>query len=207
VARVTGQKNFSRMGAGKPLGDVVASSSVTFTNNGQVLGNASSTSPMLVNDVLKKADSGACEAVITRYMARGLRNSSSDVTRLQQFLNASSGAGLPLTGTYGPLTQKFVREFQVRSGIKPSTGNVYSLTQAAINAAACGGTAPIVKPITQAGADVPSTPTKKAVKPKAAVKKSAPVAAVEKKPAPVPVVVAQPKEKKGFGSFVKSLLQ
>jgi peptidoglycan hydrolase-like protein with peptidoglycan-binding domain len=158
---------------------------------------------VIVNDSLNKNSNTSCGVTVSGWLARGLKNNAADVKRLQQFLNTSIEANLPVTGTYGPLTQKSVIAFQVKSGIKPATGNVYTLTRAAINAAACGGVAPvhvdaptvaIVKPVVK----TPTKPKTVVATPKA-VAVAAPTVNIETpKPAP--------EKKSGFGSWIWGLV-
>lgn len=206
VAKVTGMRNYSTIGAGGVMmTPVVASSTIEFANNGQVLGAATSTLPVLVNDDLQKKDS-ACSAYLSTFLARGRKNNTSEVVKLQQFLNTNIEAGLPETGVFGPLTQAKVKVFQVKMGIKPTSGHVYTLTKSAINEMICGGDVPVLENAsTTATATVaPTKPTtKKPVKPKVVAKPKP----VEKPVATAAAAVVDTPKSSGIGSWLKGLLR
>jgi uncharacterized repeat protein (TIGR01451 family) len=87
-----------------------------------------------------------CTALLTTYMRLGKKgNLSSEVTKLQTFLNSDQQAGLPVTGFFGTLTDKAVRNFQGAHaeqvltpwGLSKPTGFVYLTTQRWINLIYC----------------------------------------------------------------------
>lgn len=102
------------------------------------------------------ASTAACEVLLTTFMKMGNTNDPAEVVELQGFLNEHMGAGLPLTGVFGPMTDAAVHAFQKQywqevlapwfafpeSGIADaddSTGFVYKTTQWKINDIACPG--------------------------------------------------------------------
>jgi uncharacterized repeat protein (TIGR01451 family) len=104
--------------------------------NGQVLGAATS---------LPELPAG-CSALISTYMRQfKKKNDANEVKKLQEFLNSYMNAGLPVTGVFGPMTDKAVRNFQVKHtdqvltpwGLTASTGFVYLTTQRWINLVHC----------------------------------------------------------------------
>lgn len=116
-------------------GDHVRSSS----NSGQVLGASTECSPLL-----------------TQYLGKNHVNPADEVTKLQNFLNTSEGANIPVTGSFDAATEQAVRVFQVRyweEVLQPwfafpqygvldsddSTGVVYKTTQWKINNLFCPG--------------------------------------------------------------------
>lgn len=116
------------------------SGSVTRSSSGQVAG----------------ATDEACMPLLTEYLGKSYANPSSEVTKLQEFLNGEMGSALPLTGTFGPMTEAAVRSFQVKyweDVLKPwfafpefgvldsddSTGIVYKTTKWKINEIVCPG--------------------------------------------------------------------
>lgn len=88
-----------------------------------------------------------CEAYLTSYIRRGSSNDSSQVLRLQRFLNEYEGLEVPLTGFYDSTTEQAVRDFQEKYrssiltpwGIGEPTGYVYYTTQKQVNDIYCGG--------------------------------------------------------------------
>jgi cysteine-rich repeat protein len=87
------------------------------------------------------------------YMKMGMKNDPEQVKKLQTYLNDKMNAGLPVTGFYGPLTKKAVKEFQklhhaeiiqpwLDAGFDPKdlkegTGVVYKTTKRFINITMC----------------------------------------------------------------------
>jgi uncharacterized repeat protein (TIGR01451 family) len=105
--------------------------------SGQVLGASSSTLPELP---------AGCKALLKTFMRQNrAKNDSNDVKKLQQFLNDNLSSNLPLTGFFGPLTNKAVRNFQQSHsdqvltpwGLNEPTGFVYLTTQRWINLMYC----------------------------------------------------------------------
>ncbi|MBY0110858.1 DUF642 domain-containing protein [Patescibacteria group bacterium] len=99
-------------------------------------------------------DGTSCGPLLDTFLGMNLTNDGAEVTDLQGFLNEHMGAGLPVTGVFGPLTDAAVRAFQVlyweevlqpwfsipESGIQDSddsTGYVYKTTQRKINNIFC----------------------------------------------------------------------
>lgn len=124
-------------------------------NSGEVLGAFTSA------DASTDTIPGACVPYLTKYMYRGANNDPEQVMKLQQFLNSFNGAGLPVTGFFGVLTEQAVNNLQAKyasSILKPwvdaglmnpeaPTGMVYKTTLAFINSAKCGGTAMTYPPL------------------------------------------------------------
>lgn len=94
----------------------------------------------------------SCTILLNDYLRLGKKNSSAEVSKLQQFLNDHMQSGLPVTGFFGPATDKAVRAFQlgyksdvlapwVPLGFMPTdsttTGYVYKTTQWKINMIHC----------------------------------------------------------------------
>jgi hypothetical protein len=77
----------------------------------------------------------------------GRNNDPEQVRRLQQFLNTEMGAGLPVTGFFGVLTDAAVKAFQKKYAsavltpwdINEPTGYVYLTTKKKINELYCRG--------------------------------------------------------------------
>jgi uncharacterized repeat protein (TIGR01451 family) len=203
VARLTGKQNYSYNGVGMAT---EASNTIEFSSGGQVLGTTATISEPEV------PNTGACAVFLTSYLARGLRNNSGDVSKLQSFLNQQLGANIPVTGTFGPLTQKQVKNYQSRTGIKPASGAVYALTQQSINTTMCGGAYVPPQPVVSKA--VPTTKATTAKKPasKPVVKKPAAKPATAKTaPAKTetPVVVTKPvvtPTKPSVSSWLKKLI-
>ncbi|HEY4517236.1 MAG TPA: hypothetical protein VJG64_04830 [Candidatus Paceibacterota bacterium] len=124
-------------GNGPIVGSFGGGGSVVGASTGQVLGAASTTLPELPP---------GCIALLNTYMRQGKKNNQlAEVKKLQQFLNDERQAHLPLTGFFGPLTDKAVRGFQIAHteqvlkpwGLNTSTGFVYKTTQRWINLINC----------------------------------------------------------------------
>jgi hypothetical protein len=98
------------------------------------------------------ASTQACEIYLTEYMKQGAVASSTQVTKLQIFLNAV-GYTFPVSGVFDDATDEAVRAFQLKyqdevltpwfkAGIVPHnnpTGWVYQLTRWKINNIVCPG--------------------------------------------------------------------
>ena len=153
VARVSGHMGDPNPALGYAMPDVTADGDVEFVANGMVLGDSTSTLPSIATSSVmlnsKNASStpaGPCTPLITVYLRPGSGNPS-EVKKLQGFLN-TQGASLPLTGYFGPLTLKAVKNFQntyasdvlAPVGLSQPSGLVYSMTQRKINSLVCGGT-------------------------------------------------------------------
>jgi hypothetical protein len=108
---------------------------------GSVLGAATSTIP----------EGATCDTpILSSYLRRGWNNNSAQVRILQQFLNTEMGLLIPLTGFFGPITEKAVNAFQLKYAAQildpwhvhglaedTPTGYVYKTTQRWINLIAC----------------------------------------------------------------------
>ena len=125
--------------------------------NGPIVGTSFSggggNGPIPLGQVLGASTSApqACSALISSYMRRGLHNDPAQVKLLQQFLNDTMHANLPVTGYFGPLTDAAVRKFQLQySGdilspwvpyglpnAETATGYVYKTTLRKINLLYC----------------------------------------------------------------------
>lgn len=118
-------------GGGNPSGSVLGVS--TSAPEGQVLG-------------------ASCTILLNDYLRLGYKNNAEEVSKLQQFLNDHMQSNLPVTGFFGPMTDKAVRVFQlgyksdvlapwVPLGFMPTdsttTGYVYKTTQWKINMIHC----------------------------------------------------------------------
>lgn len=97
------------------------------------------------------AFTGSCP-YLTTYMRMGQANDTEEVKKLQQFLNDNLSISLPVTGYFGEMTDKAVRDFQlkysdaallpwVEAGLlandETSTGYVYKTTLHTINKIVC----------------------------------------------------------------------
>lgn len=213
VAKVTGLRNYSTVGfGGIAMTPAEATNVVQFTAAGSVLGVSAS------NPVQEVSSSdGSCAAYLDSFLARGLRNNPSEVQKLQVFLNSQVNAGLPTTGYYGPLTTASVRAFQSRQGIRPLSGDVYTLTRGAINTVMCGGAEVSVPTVPNTGGTTATAkaPTKSKTVAKTPVKKKTATAPVKKvvtpfvaKPVIVPTSpIPAPAEKKSIGGWLSGLLK
>jgi hypothetical protein len=93
----------------------------------------------------------ACSPILTSYLRIGHSNPSSQVLILQAFLNKELGLSLPVTGFFGPMTEKAVEAFQAKyfsdvlapwvphglASDHTTTGYVYKTTMRKINLVAC----------------------------------------------------------------------
>ena len=134
VAKVSGMANHPFAGSAT---STEAVSTVTISAGGQVLGT---TTESTTGTALS-----SCSLRLTSFLARGSRgNSAAEVIKLQTILN-TLGAKLPITGTFGPMTESAVKNFQRKYaaeilapiGLKLPTGSVYRMTQQKINQIAC----------------------------------------------------------------------
>jgi hypothetical protein len=98
----------------------------------------------------------SCEPLLTQYLRIGQNNDSSEVTKLQEFLNEHLGLTIPVTGFFGPATFSGVEAFQMKygnevlvpwasrpdsgiTGPTTPTGYVYQTTRWQINNLWCEG--------------------------------------------------------------------
>jgi peptidoglycan hydrolase-like protein with peptidoglycan-binding domain len=95
---------------------------------------------------IEKSTTTACPIYLHQYAKVG--TSSSDVARLQTFLNVYYDAQIPVTGYFGRITESAVRQFQDEYGIVPRSGMQLQETTATINRLYCmfGGISPIANP-------------------------------------------------------------
>ncbi|MBI2673818.1 MAG: peptidoglycan-binding protein [Candidatus Zambryskibacteria bacterium] len=114
----------------------VASSRVTVESKGEVLGVS-------------------CGLYMDKFIRHGADNDVEQVMKLQEFLNGEMGAGLPVTGVYGPLTynalktfqEKYPREILAPWGLNTSTGIAYQTTLRWINMLECPALALQIPPL------------------------------------------------------------
>ena len=118
---------------------------------GQVLGASTSNENASVGEVL---GANTCAPYLSSYLGKGKKNNSADVIKLQEFLNKELGLNIPVTGTFGDMTEEAVRLFQIKyseevlapwvpyglPNAKTPTGYVYKTTQRWINMLNCVGT-------------------------------------------------------------------
>ncbi len=122
-------------------------------------GGGSSSSAARTGSVLGATTDAVCSALLSTFMRMGTTNDATEVLELQGFLNEHMGAGLPLTGFFGAMTDAAVHAFQKKHWedvLKPwfpypaegihdaddSTGYVYKTTQWKINDIYCPDIAP-----------------------------------------------------------------
>ena len=95
----------------------------------------------------------SCGLYMNKYLRLGSRkNDSVQVKKLQEFLNKNTGASLPVTGFYGQLTSKAVKNFQEKYktnildpwGLNSGTGLVYISTLRQINNLECPDIVPVL---------------------------------------------------------------
>lgn len=126
-----------------------------------------------------------------------LNDRGADVRILQERLRALGYFQGPVTGFFGPLTLKAVKEFQANRGL-PSTGYVGPLTRRAL---AAGNTDPAVSTRVKAGPgkSKPPAPAKKDMQPASAV-----VSPQTPDPTPSPESSNPPASSTGTGAFAGS---
>jgi hypothetical protein len=127
--------------------------SCTYPKTGEVLGASTSTLP--VGEVLGASTSTmplSCSEYLTfnagltkKALREGAKNDKAMVVLLQRFLNENLGTKLPVTGVFGPMTTKAVKQFQLLHKeevltpwkLTKPTGIVYITTIAHINNTKC----------------------------------------------------------------------
>ncbi len=90
-------------------------------------------------------DKAQCAISLNKFLRRGYKNDSVQVKKLQQFLTGYLHISLPATGKFGPLTEKAVKQFQLKHRIeildpwkiKVPTGIAYITTLTTINNINC----------------------------------------------------------------------
>ena len=99
--------------------------------------------------------STVCSTYLTSYIKLGAKNDSTDVKKLQTFLNTYSSESLVVDGVYKQADVEAVKRFQAKNkailtfwGITTPTGYVYSATQKAINQIYCQKTVDLGVPTT-----------------------------------------------------------
>lgn len=123
-ASVTGEK--FKLGSGEPMLPAFGQNTVTIGTVGAVLGAATD-----------------CSLAVNQTLSYGMNNP--EVVKLQNFLNARQGSGLPVTGFFGPMTRAAVNVFQATFsseilaplGLLHPTGTVAGMTQKKIRDLAC----------------------------------------------------------------------
>ncbi len=122
-----------------------ATTTATTTNVGEVLGTT--TEPIAEEQTAP----ASCTPYLSSYLRMGANNDKEEVKKLQTFLNTRSGATLPITGLFGPMTFEAVKKFQLDNAqnvLAPwvpfglpsehtATGYVYKTTQHQINKMMC----------------------------------------------------------------------
>ncbi len=107
------------------------------------------TGAVTTGDVL--GASTTCGVYLENYLARGMKNDSGDVKKLQSFLNQDLSLTIPMTGYFGSTTFSGVKQFQTKyasdildpwTALDPAhpmtaNGNVYKLTLWKINDLVC----------------------------------------------------------------------
>ena len=92
-----------------------------------------------------------CSSYLGSYLRRGTQNDPAEVKKLQTFLNEHMASGLPVTGYFGPLTDRAVRTFPLKysgeilapwvpfglENNQTATGYVYKTTLRKINNLMC----------------------------------------------------------------------
>jgi hypothetical protein len=145
VATVTGQQNTI---GNRTVTLATATGDVTFLPNGSVLGDATSTVTIATSTLAVglSTRTATCVPLINTFMTVNTQNNSTDILKLQAFLNASRVGSFPLNGTYDAKTVAAVKQFQTTYaadilspwGLTKPTGNVLSMTQRKINQLYCG---------------------------------------------------------------------
>ena len=96
----------------------------------------------------------SCEPLLSTFLGLNRENDMTEVTELQTFLNDHMGAGLPVSGFFGPMTDGAVKTFQLQyweEVLQPwfnipgsaildqddATGFVYKTTQRMVNNIFC----------------------------------------------------------------------
>ncbi len=140
----------------------------TTTDSGSGSSSGSGTSTQAVGEVLGAATAtepglpAGCTPFINDYLKMSRKNSSDEVMKLQQFLNEFAGTNLPVTGFFGPMTHKAVKEFQKKhrkdildpwiaagwktKDLENGTGYVFKTTKRWINVMKCNNTLDIPMP-------------------------------------------------------------
>lgn len=124
IASVTGEK--FKLGSGQAMLPALGEGTVSFGTGGMVLGAATD-----------------CSLAVNQALNYGMRNP--EVIKLQSFLNAQQGSGLPVTGFFGPMTRAAVSAFQTAFssdilaplGLAHPTGTVGGMTMRKIRDLAC----------------------------------------------------------------------
>ncbi len=132
----------------------------TYTNSAQVIGfhenknqkrrvpfSSSVATHTLTVGVGQVLGVSTCAPYLTSYLRQGGANQSSEVSRLQTFLNSELATTLAVNGHFDGATEAAVRSFQTRYasdiltpwGLSSPTGYVYYTTQRKINERHCGG--------------------------------------------------------------------
>ncbi|MFZ1075288.1 MAG: peptidoglycan-binding domain-containing protein [Minisyncoccia bacterium] len=120
-----------------------------------VVSNGAISIPIITGQVLGTSTEAVnvpgCGPLLKTFLGSNRNNDSDEVMKLQTFLNSNLGGNLPVTGVFGPQTQKAVKDFQLKYNfdvLKPwvpfglptdhtPTGLVYKTTQREINNLYC----------------------------------------------------------------------
>lgn len=89
--------------------------------------------------------STSCGIYMTKFTRNGYRNDVDTVKKLQSFLNSYLGVSIPVTGYFGPLTEKYVKQLQLKHkdvmlapwSVSTPTGISYLTTVTGINNIVC----------------------------------------------------------------------
>jgi hypothetical protein len=78
-----------------------------------------------------------CAPHFIKYMRINKVNSTSEVKKLQSFLNKYEGGNIPVVGRFGSRTDSAVKAFQKKYAVSPVSGYVYVKTLAKLNEIYC----------------------------------------------------------------------
>jgi len=103
------------------------------------------TSGTPISTVVATSTPGVCDEMITTFIKKGAKNDSTEVKKLQAFLNKNLGLKISTTGFYGTATFNAVKKFQAKYkpsvlnpwGITDATGYFYKTTQRQANLLLC----------------------------------------------------------------------
>ncbi len=127
--------------SGSGSSSVTSSGGYFVSSNGGPLAQGGSSGS--VGQVLGASTS--CGIYIDKYLRVGYDNDVETVKKVQTFLNSHLGVSIPVTGHYGLMTEKYVKELQLKHkevmltpwNITEPTGIVYLTTVAGINNIMC----------------------------------------------------------------------
>lgn len=101
--------------------------------------------PQIFSQGTASSQQDACSPYMKGHIAYGKRNDSSEVRKLEEFLNDTQGEGLPVDGVYSSADVEAVKRFQSKYpteilqiwGLSEPTGFVYRTTLLKINSIKC----------------------------------------------------------------------